>query len=150
MPPLKPGRPRIPPQVDRDTLEAMIASGLSTAQIAAQVGCRVEVVRVRRYGLAFPQHPTRRPDPPRPNDAAWLRREHHDRGMSLTDIARELGRARSTVAHRFRVYGIPIRHQRTYPELRDARWLDTQFDAGNLNRPGIGDCRDDSATQRAG
>ena len=114
----------------------MIASGMSTAQIAEQVGRRVEVVRVwvNRYGLAFPQHPSRPPDPPRLSDAAWLRRQHHDRRRSLTDIARELGRARSTVRRRFRVYGIPIRHQRTYPQLRDAEWLDAQFAAGKSSR----------------
>lgn len=89
---------------------------------------------VRRSGLAFRQHPRRLPDPPRFRDAAWLRRQHHERGRSLTDIARELGRARSTVRRRFRVYGIPIRHQRTYPQLRDAEWLDAQFTAGKSSR----------------
>jgi DNA-binding CsgD family transcriptional regulator len=133
LPPSKPGRKPTPVLADREALAALIASGLSTAQIAEQVGRSTNVVRawVKRHDLTLPQHSWRPPDPPLLRDVEWLRREHHDRGRSITDIAREVGRPRTMVGRRFREYGIPIRQQRTYQQLRDAGWLDAQYAAGN-------------------
>jgi AraC-like DNA-binding protein len=114
----------------------LIDSGLTTAHIAEQVSRSTNVVRrwVRLHGLAFPPHRNRPPDLPLLRDVEWLRREHLDRGRSITDIGRELGCAQSTVSHRFREYGIPIRHQREYAQLRDAGWLDAQFTGGKSAR----------------
>jgi transposase len=136
LPPAKPGRKPTPALADRDALAVLIASGLSTSEIADQLRCSTNVVRrwVRRHALTFPPHSNGRPDPPLLRDIDWLREQHHARGRSLTNIGVELGHAQSTVARRFREYGIPIRHQRTYAQLRDAGWLAEQFAAGKSSR----------------
>jgi AraC-like DNA-binding protein len=87
-----------------------------------------------RHGLDYPQHRRRPAHEPQLEDADWLRREHHERGRSVGAIARELGRSRTMVTLRFHAFGIPIRKQTTYPQLRDAAWLEQQYAAGKSSR----------------
>ena len=136
VPPRQPGRLPLPLLTDRDALAALIASGLTTAQIGERVGRSTNVIRkwIGRHGLDYPRHRNRPARAAQLDDAEWLRREHHERGRSVCAIARQFGCSRTVVTLRFRAFGIPIRSQTTYPPLRDAAWLEERYAAGQSSR----------------
>lgn len=127
---VKPRRPgsKEAVQLDLVALAACFDAGLSVAYVAAYVGCTPRTIRNLAHdaGIPLPRRP-RLAD--RLNDHDWLRRELVTEARPLGEIAHALNTTvRAVVAAATRA-GLPLPALR-HPELADADWLRTRFQAG--------------------
>jgi hypothetical protein len=108
-------------------------------EIAAEVGCRELAVR---EALVRARIPLRGVPPVHPQlrDRDWLRQQHVERRLGVSDIAAQLGCHPETVRQALVVAGIPrpgpTRPRRCrFPALADTDWLRRRYLAEQASLP---------------
>lgn len=126
--------PRFPELHDEAWVrDAYETQGLSGPQIAAELGCHPSSVEtaLNRFGIATRDvggHWRRYEEL---HNEAWVRNAYENRGLSMSEIAAEVGCSKRAVEDALDRFGVPRRPRGgrapKYPKLHDARWLRTQY-----------------------
>ena len=121
---------------DRDMLAGLVAAGMTTVEIARRLDRNVRSVRMalRRHRIDNHNDPRHPRNDLLLDDIDWLRHAHHERGLTVVEIAAEIHRHPSLVIRRLRQADIPTRQPLRHPQLHDAAWLQNQFDNGGTVR----------------
>ena len=124
---------RHPELHDPAWLQDAVDRGLTRTDIAHEIGSSQSRVTeaFARHGINAPRgdHPNRIPQL---HDAAWLQNAV-DRGLTRTDIAREIGSTPRTVSKALSRHRIPAGRPgrpAVHPQLHDPAWLQDAVDQG--------------------
>jgi transposase len=105
--------------MDRDSLTALLARGLSVEKIAQRFGKHPSTVSywMEKYGL---EAPNRDKHAAKGGIARERLEEFVDVGMSITELAAELNRSKTTVRHWLEKYGLQTLQARRRTRYREA------------------------------